>query len=199
MGEVHYMISEAARRVNVEAHVLRYWEEELELPIERTELGHRYYTEENIQLFHCIKNLKEQGMLLKELKEVIPDLLKTKAKVKKQELVKAVPEVVNKQEIEKEDTKEVQDKLFKAQEIFQSFMKAALEENNQVLEKAVGDYVSEKVIKEIDYLMQAKERQEEERYQKLDHLIRQQQTLRKESARFGNGKKLKKMLGTSWT
>ena len=83
MGEVHYMISEAARRVNVEAHVLRYWEEELELPIERTELGHRYYTEENIQLFHCIKNLKEQGMLLKELKEIIPDLLKTKSKLKK--------------------------------------------------------------------------------------------------------------------
>ena len=25
MGEVHYMISEAAKRVGVEAHVLRYW------------------------------------------------------------------------------------------------------------------------------------------------------------------------------
>lgn len=200
MGEVHYMISEAARRVNVEAHVLRYWEEELELPIERTELGHRYYTEENIQLFHCIKNLKEQGMLLKELKEIIPDLLKTKAKVKKQEIVKAVPEVVEKQELKgEENPKEVQDKLAKVQEVFQSFMKTALEENNQVLEKAVGDYVSEKVIKEMDYLMQAKERQEEERFQKLDHLIRQQQTLRKESARFGAGKRLKKMLGTSWT
>ena len=156
MGEVHYMISEAARRVNVEAHVLRYWEEELELPIERTELGHRYYTEENIQLFHCIKNLKEQGMLLKELKEIIPDLLKTKAKVKKQEIVKAVPEVVEKQELKAEENpKEVQDKLAKVQEVFQSFMKTALEENNQVLEKAVGDYVSEKVIKEMDYLMQA--------------------------------------------
>ena len=32
MGEVHYMISEAAKRVGVEAHVLRYWEEELDLP-----------------------------------------------------------------------------------------------------------------------------------------------------------------------
>lgn len=31
MGEVHYMISEAAKRVGVEAHVLRYWEEELDL------------------------------------------------------------------------------------------------------------------------------------------------------------------------
>ena len=52
MGEVHYMISEAAKRVGVEAHVLRYWEEELDLPIGRTEMGHRYYTEDDIRLFH---------------------------------------------------------------------------------------------------------------------------------------------------
>ena len=29
MGEVHYMISEAAKRVGVEAHVLRYWRKNL--------------------------------------------------------------------------------------------------------------------------------------------------------------------------
>ena len=28
-----YMISDAAKQVKVEAHVLRYWEEELELPV----------------------------------------------------------------------------------------------------------------------------------------------------------------------
>ena len=36
MGDVHYMISEAAKHVGVESHVLRYWEEELDLPIGRT-------------------------------------------------------------------------------------------------------------------------------------------------------------------
>ena len=81
MGEVRYMISEAAKRVNMEAHVLRHWEEELELTIGRTEMGHRYYTEEDIRLFNCIKELKEQGMLLKELKEIIPDMQKTRAKL----------------------------------------------------------------------------------------------------------------------
>ena len=35
MSEVRYMISDAAKLVDVEAHVLRYWEEELELPIGR--------------------------------------------------------------------------------------------------------------------------------------------------------------------
>lgn len=32
MSDVRYMISDAAKLVDVEAHVLRYWEEELDLP-----------------------------------------------------------------------------------------------------------------------------------------------------------------------
>ena len=56
----HYLISDASRQVQVEAHVLRYWEDELGLPIPRNELGHRYYTEFHIQLFRQIKQLKEQ-------------------------------------------------------------------------------------------------------------------------------------------
>ena len=51
MDEKRYLISDAAKVVQAEPHVLRYWEEELELPIQRTELGHRYYTEEDIQTF----------------------------------------------------------------------------------------------------------------------------------------------------
>ena len=78
MGEVRFMISEAAKQVHVESHVLRYWEEELELVIGRTEMGHRYYTEDDIQLFCCIKKLKDAGMLLKDLKPLIPELKSTK-------------------------------------------------------------------------------------------------------------------------
>lgn len=39
MDEVHYLISDASKKVDVEAHVLRYWEEELELDIPRNEWG----------------------------------------------------------------------------------------------------------------------------------------------------------------
>ena len=63
----HYLISDASRQVQVEAHVLRYWEDELGLPIPRNELGHRYYTEFHIQLFRQIKQLKEQGYQLKAI------------------------------------------------------------------------------------------------------------------------------------
>ena len=67
MEKVRYMISDAARMVALEQHVLRYWEDELELPIARNEMGHRYYTEDNIRMFHHIKELKEQGYQLKAI------------------------------------------------------------------------------------------------------------------------------------
>lgn len=69
-----YYISEAAKKVQVESHVLRYWEEELQLPIKRNEMGHRYYTDQNIKQLQEIKELKEQGLQLKAIRTV---LLKT--------------------------------------------------------------------------------------------------------------------------
>ena len=67
------MISDAANIVQVESHVLRYWEEELELTIPRNELGHRYYTQENIQEFLRIKELKERGYQLKAIRLILQD------------------------------------------------------------------------------------------------------------------------------
>lgn len=81
MGEVRYMISEAAKKLQVESHVLRYWEEELGLEIGRTDMGHRYYTEEDIQLFLCIQKLKNEGMLLRDLKLMIPELTATRKRL----------------------------------------------------------------------------------------------------------------------
>ncbi len=156
MGEVHYMISEAAKRVNVETHVLRYWEEELNLTIGRTEMGHRYYTEDDVRLFNCIKELKEQGIQLKDLKELIPDMMRTRHHLKAQN------------EIPEEEKSEVP-----------STLQLALQENNKVLQ----DAITQSVVKEMGFLFQAAERQEEDRYQKLDTLIRQQQAYRKEATK----------------
>ena len=69
----HYLISEASRRLHVEAHVLRYWEEELQLEIPRNELGHRYYTEKQLALFQRIKELKELGYQLKAIRTSLHD------------------------------------------------------------------------------------------------------------------------------
>ena len=165
MGDVHYMISEAAKHVGVESHVLRYWEEELDLPIGRTEMGHRHYTEEDIQLFSCIKELKEQGLLLKEIKQLLPDMLRTNLS------------------------------LSVYQPLLEESLRKILLENNQILEGSIGKSVSEKVTKEMDFLLQAKERLEEDRYRKLDHLLRQQQALRKEASKSAAGHYLRKLFG----
>ena len=67
MAEARYLISDAAKKVDVESHVLRYWEEELELNIPRNEMGHRYYTDYHIRLFRRVKELKEKGYQLKAI------------------------------------------------------------------------------------------------------------------------------------
>ena len=73
MEQTRYLISDAAKKVEVESHVLRYWEEELEIPIKRNELGHRYYTQEDVDRFREIKNLKEQGLQLKAIRMILRD------------------------------------------------------------------------------------------------------------------------------
>lgn len=192
MGEVHYMISEAAKRVNVETHVLRYWEEELSLSIGRTEMGHRYYTEDDIQLFCCIKELKEQGIQLKELKGLIPDMLRTRDKLKLQKEPKEDPTVSNsisEEQLDMASNASLEKIQLQIEEIFQH----AMLENNKILEESVSQSISQAIIKEMNYLFQAQDRQEEDRYKKLDHLIRQQQTYRKESARSAPIRKLRKL------
>ena len=76
MDEVHYLISDASRKIDVEAHVLRYWEEELELEIPRNEMGHRFYTDLHIRMFRQVKNLKEKGYQLKAIKHALNQVLK---------------------------------------------------------------------------------------------------------------------------
>ena len=66
--------------------------------------------------------------------------------------------------------------------------------NNDALKKEISQTVTKDVIREMDFLFQAKERQEEEHFRKLDCLIRQQQANRKEAARETPIGKLKKLL-----
>ncbi len=77
MDEIRYLISDASRKVDVETHVLRYWEEELGLMIPRNELGHRYYTEFHIRLFCQVKALKDKGYQLKAIKNALQQVMGT--------------------------------------------------------------------------------------------------------------------------
>ena len=70
-AEKIYMISDAAKKVEVEAHVLMYWEEELEIPANINEMWHSCYTEEDISRFRRVKELKEQGLQLKAIRQML--------------------------------------------------------------------------------------------------------------------------------
>ena len=67
-----YSISEAAKLMNVEPHVLRYWEDELCLNIPRNSMGHRIYTDDDLKIFKSIQNLKANHISLKDIKSQIP-------------------------------------------------------------------------------------------------------------------------------
>lgn len=71
MTQQMYTIKEAAKELGVEAHALRYWEEELGLNIGRNAQGRRVYTEENMQIFRDVMAWKEQGLQLKSIKQLI--------------------------------------------------------------------------------------------------------------------------------
>lgn len=212
MKEKRYMISEASKKVEVESHVLRYWEEELELDILRNEMGHRYYTEEDIQIFQNVKELKEQGFQLKAIKMLIPEL-KSSDKDKMDSLFILKEELNRKSEEDniRNELKETEERgLVSSVERLQSsereaevrmeqFKKIlgecigeALKENTPVLGKEVSSRVSDNVIKEMDYLFRVRDEQEEDRYKKLDETIRNYQKTRQEIAASKTEEKKKK-------
>ncbi|MDO5344132.1 MAG: helix-turn-helix domain-containing protein [Lachnospiraceae bacterium] len=73
MEEHTYFISEVSRLVGVEPHVLRYWEEELDLKIRRNSQGKRCYTREDVERFREAKRWKDKGMQLKAVKEILEE------------------------------------------------------------------------------------------------------------------------------
>ena len=55
--EKFHTISDTARQLSVEPHVLRYWEDELDLQIHRNAKGHRFYVNSDLALLQNIKEL----------------------------------------------------------------------------------------------------------------------------------------------
>ena len=183
--KVRYMISDAANLIQVESHVLRYWEEELDLDIPRNEMGHRYYTEENIRQFEQIKKLKEDGYQLKAIKMLVhnknpeqEDVFSGSEK-KKESSEHKLPAKTNTRIDKLEESRGKLSQLEQFQLLMNDIVKNAIAENNQALGQAVSTQVGEKVIKEMNYLMREREELEEERFRKLDEAIRTRQKLRR--------------------
>lgn len=163
MEEQRYLISDAAKIVAVEAHVLRYWEEELELSIGRTELGHRFYTRENIETFLYVKKLKEEGLQLKAIRAVLKGAgeIPVRPEEEEPETDDAYPAVV------RDNTEKLQQ--FTA--LVEGIVERVVTRNNDELQSRM----EESMAREMDYLIHMQEKQEEERFRRLDEAIRAHQ------------------------
>lgn len=176
-AEKYYLISDAAKQVQVESHVLRYWEDELKLPIKRNEMGHRYYTEEDITRFKEIRNLKEQGLQLKAIRSML--LRGDMNSMVVEENNKRHVVMVNKGEFVPitEESKEA--KSIRLQQLLQNMIMEAVKSNNQ----EVCEEIKESLLKELDYQFRLQEEREDERedarvsrqeehYRQIDELLR---------------------------
>ena len=185
MSETHYLISDASKKVDVESHVLRYWEEELEMNIPRNEMGHRYYTDFHIRLFKQIKDLKEKGYQLKAIKAALAKSLETEGEavaptdVLEEDVMTALKECTEqeKRDLEKLDPGEAaelmnREKAEQFREFLTQMIGQAIEENNEKLSQDISRMVNDKVLKEIDYLMRVADERDEERFRQLDETIR---------------------------
>jgi len=190
-----YMISDAAKMVDVESHVLRYWEEELDIEIPRNEMGHRYYTDYYIHVFRKIKELKEQCFLLKAIKIALPEIMEGN----EVDGVTAIKEEVkysgiNEMSVHVATEMDKPSKMEQFQMILGNIVTNALQENNKTLTDEMSKNVSDSVIKEMDYLLRLKEEREEERFKKFDEMVRGLQKDNKMAA-MKSGEKKKRFFG----
>ena len=184
----HLLISDAAKEVQVESHVLRYWEEELKLPIKRNELGHRYYTEEDVERFKQIKSMKERGLQLKAFKMILKD---GRLDVLSQEGGTAVERTLENNGVSNPESRE--EKAQRLQWIMQQLIRQAVQENNAELVQQIR----ESVLKELDYQFRMQEERDEERdrmaaertesyYRKLDEILRKRSSRKGLSVLLGH-------------
>lgn len=182
-----YTISDAAKNVKVEAHVLRYWEEELELPVKRNEMGHRLYTEEDIKQLQRIKELKEQGLQLKAIRSVMKGEAGEFGKrhllmVKRGEVLPVGESTTHSME-ETHSQESKAEKSLRLQQLLHHMIADAVQSNNQELCQEIVQEIKNSVLKELDYQFRLQEEREDEReasrearteehYKQLDSLLR---------------------------
>ncbi|MBO4988409.1 MAG: MerR family transcriptional regulator [Lachnospiraceae bacterium] len=179
--EKQYKISEMTRLINVEAHVLRYWEEELQLPIKRNDLGHRYYTEDDKELFLRVKQLKEKGIQLKGIRSIL-DIPQEDGVIHS-----SLPQIMEKPSLSFADNKE--EKSYRLQMLLKGLIQEAVEESNEKL----AEDIKECLVKELDYQFRvaseeeeqhrkAYMKQQEEYFQRLDEMIQGSRHMKKKRA-----------------
>lgn len=169
-----YTIKDAAQKVNVETHVLRYWEEELGLKVERNGQGHRCYTEEDIELLQKIRDWKEQGLQLKAIRIMLSGDGKLAVP---QEVVRQAQDMAAKQPIAAAEASVEEillddrtSKAAKLQLLLENLVSRAVQENSETIMKEL-DYQFRQLEENAQEREKSRMAREEEHYKKLDELL----------------------------
>lgn len=168
--ETRYTVRQASEMTGIKAYVMRYWEDELDLRIQRNELGHRYYTEYDIQLFLNIRELKKRGLQLRAIRDLIPQIARTAPGSAESKLRLLEGEV-------QEDTAE-EEAVYSLEDMEEdeTAVNPKILEFQSILERLITQEIQSK-------------NEEEERYRSLDLAIRRQQLARRETAAASMEKK----------
>ena len=135
-------------------------------------MGHRYYTEDDIQLLKHIKKLKERGYQLKAIKM---DISENGEFIPQEE---TLPPAVKQEKAEVLNYNA--EKMQQFQSVLSKALGQALKENQEHLGKELGVRVADQVSKEINYQFRAQEEQQEAYFRKLDERI---QNVKKRNAK----------------
>ncbi|MGN0152778.1 MAG: helix-turn-helix domain-containing protein [Wujia sp.] len=204
-------IKEAAKKLDVEAHVLRYWEDELQLDIKRNSLGHRYYDERDIRMFQEVQALKAKGFSLKDIRLGIDRQKRARdteverqtdgrpeggTQEEKQELSSDIEMSENSDindsnisDSDARDIKIVDFKLAQMQTVMNRIVANALRENKDIITTSIKSEITSDVMRQFDTVMREKEEREEERFRKLDECLRRIQRANEEVAVTKAGRK----------
>ena len=156
MEEKIYSVSEAVRLVGVESHVLRYWEEELKIPIRRYSQGHRLYSERDIELFGKVREWRQKGLQLKAIRLLLnkEDVAEEAVDFDRQVKTIAYDEQgINEQGIDEQEaqsyeivsTEDTKENLEKFMLILKQMMKEVTEEQDRRLEQMISDAVRDEM------------------------------------------------------
>ena len=176
-----YTVAETVELTGVKSYVLRYWEDELSLPIRRNELGHRCYTQDDIQLFLNIKELKNRGLQLRAIHDLLPKLMK---KEESEVIITQGQDQI--QLLESEDM----EKEEKIKEHYQEDFLENIVNNEKKTDSKILEFqeILERLITQELHV----KKEGEERWRTLDAAIRRQQMARREAAAASEKKGKKK-------
>lgn len=190
MGEKQYSIAEAAKKLNLEPHLIHHYEDELALDIPRNERGFRFYGKKEIELLRSIQGLRQKGFALNTIKLVLNDIKRVEQLPPEQllelrdkldiaaginRLDKAFDggkgELAESKKEEGQLAEEPDEKLEQFKDVLREVVSEVMQKNNQELSTRINYEVSDSVVREMEFMLRRREDKEEEHYRLLDTAI----------------------------